>query len=309
MQTYRNIEIIAVINGNCTDNTEPITLQYAENDKRIKIIKNNENSIIAKGLELGFTNMSGDYFTILEGDDYLGKNAIKDLTDSINEEDIDIVMGQIVSVDEKNVETGWGSRPFSVITPVDYLKYALPYMDFLVHGKLFKTTLYNRETIKLPSVFLGHDVLLVYQFVLNAGKIKNTPIEVHYYRKVSHSISHTMTAERLSESFLCHTLLYDILAGSNFLEDSEIKRLMETQVFRIMASCLIAGKHHFYTENKSRIKTLFARNTLDNKEIRSYLNGWKGVLFVLDIYRKMPVLANLMIYFIDFARKTKKIRM
>lgn len=189
MQTYENIEIIVVINGNCTDNTEPIVRQYAERDSRIVPVKNYRNSIPTEGLRLGFNTMSGKYFTILEGDDYLYKDAVENLVNAVDSEDIDVVAGLITRISEDDTLIEHGSRPdFDKLNAVDFLKYAYPYWDFLTHGKLFKTSLYNQD-IKLPPAFLGHDMLLTYQLVLNARLIKNLASQVHCFRKNLQSIT------------------------------------------------------------------------------------------------------------------------
>jgi len=302
-QTYENIEIITVINGNCKDNTEAIVKEYAEKDKRIIIIKNHENSIITEGLKLGFGAMTGTYFTLLEGDDYFDKKAIENLVCNMID-DIDIVTGQIVMIDQEKKTIKMVSRPdFDIMSSTDFLKIFYPYMDYLTHGKLFKTSLY--KNIQLPPAFIGHDMLLVSQLLLNAKTIKNITQTVHFFRRHSNAItnSHSVPFSRLETSFICSLTMRDIFVRKQYCNDLEVKRVFETDMLRGLASCLISGKGSFYKKYKQDVVKLLNSDALNNKKSREYLKSWRGVLFVLDIYKKMPILANIIIYGIDFIRK------
>lgn len=156
-QSYKDLEILVVINGDCSDNTELIAYEYAQKDLRIRILKNTENSIITDGLKLGFDNMSGKYFMIFEGDDVLSLTAVEDLLVVANAINADMITGEITTISENGDLIGSVGRPeFTELSSKQYLKLAIPYMDYLYHGKLFKKKLY--KDIILPSVFLGQNL-------------------------------------------------------------------------------------------------------------------------------------------------------
>jgi len=301
-QSYQNLEVLAVVNGNCSDNTEFIASEYAQSDSRIRVLKNTQNSVITEGLKLGFDNMQGEYFMILEGDDELSLTAVKDLMDVAGDTDADMITGEINTISEAgDCIAIWGRPEFDILSPVQYLKLAIPYMDFLYHGKLFRRKLY--KDIMLPPAFLGHDVLITYQLAVNANKIVSCKKVVHYFRQHLSSVSMSTTLSRLNDSYTCHVLLDHLFREKNIYDDEEIRILFETQILRILTSCLIFGKSVFYKNNKQAITRQLNNGTLDDKRCRAYLKAWKGVLFVLDIYRKMPTLANVIVYGVDFFRK------
>ncbi|KAA6302463.1 MAG: putative glycosyltransferase EpsJ [Candidatus Ordinivivax streblomastigis] len=94
-QSYVNLDIIVVINGKSRDNTETIVEQMAQSDHRIRLVYNRENSYISDGRKLGLDAVKGEYFTFVDGDDYLPEDAVANLMSLMKVNDVDIVIGSI----------------------------------------------------------------------------------------------------------------------------------------------------------------------------------------------------------------------
>ncbi|WP_153048944.1 glycosyltransferase family 2 protein, partial [Streptococcus suis] len=77
-QTYHNLEIL-LIDDASTDNSLTICHEYQARDKRIRLLKKTSNVGIADSRNLGLENMSGDFVTFVDSDDYLESNFIEDL--------------------------------------------------------------------------------------------------------------------------------------------------------------------------------------------------------------------------------------
>lgn len=75
-QTYENIELI-IVNDNSTDNSLNIAQEYAQKDKRIRIISNNENLKLPASLNRGFEYANGEYYTWTSDDNYYSLEAIQ----------------------------------------------------------------------------------------------------------------------------------------------------------------------------------------------------------------------------------------
>lgn len=69
-QTYTNIELILVINGP-TDGSDEICRQFAERDKRIKLVGIKENQGVCWAWKKGTDAASGEYITFVDADDYI----------------------------------------------------------------------------------------------------------------------------------------------------------------------------------------------------------------------------------------------
>ena len=89
-QTYKNIEIIIVDDGS-TDFSGVICSSFAKKDKRIKLIRK-QNEGLAEARKTGIKSSTGEYIFNLDGDDWISKECIKDFVDSIEENDTDIVI-------------------------------------------------------------------------------------------------------------------------------------------------------------------------------------------------------------------------
>ena len=90
-QTLTDIEIIAV-NDYSNDNSLKILLELAKNDKRIKIINNNQNKGLLYSRAMGILSSSGEYLLNLDSDDELnGCNTLKYLYYKAKRYNVDII--------------------------------------------------------------------------------------------------------------------------------------------------------------------------------------------------------------------------
>lgn len=68
-QTYKNIEIV-VINDSSTDTSGEICKEFSEMDHRILYIEQ-ENAGLSAARNTGLDNMSGNYVTFVDSDDWI----------------------------------------------------------------------------------------------------------------------------------------------------------------------------------------------------------------------------------------------
>jgi len=112
-QTYANYEILVV--DNCSiDNTEEVLKPLISLGK-IKYIKNEKNFERAYSRNVGLTNATGDYLTLLDSDDFLMPNCLQDAYDFIlNNHGIKVFHNLSVAVnDEREVVYRFKYPPIS----------------------------------------------------------------------------------------------------------------------------------------------------------------------------------------------------
>ena len=73
-QTFRDIEVIALNNGS-TDNSLSILNGYANRDKRIKVIDNN-NLGVSEARNIGIREAKGKYIVFVDSDDWINVDMI-----------------------------------------------------------------------------------------------------------------------------------------------------------------------------------------------------------------------------------------
>lgn len=89
-QTYSNLEIICINDGS-TDNSYEKLKQFANKDKRVKII-NKKNTGVSSARNSGLDISTGEYILFVDSDDYLETNTIEKLIHIITYEKSDLVI-------------------------------------------------------------------------------------------------------------------------------------------------------------------------------------------------------------------------
>ena len=109
-QDCNDWELIIVEDGS-TDNTKEVIEQfvkpYLENityKDRIKLVLHSENNGLNAARNTGLENVSCEFFTFLDGDDYYEPNAISTLLNAYYKTNADLVIGEFTNVDEKTGE-------------------------------------------------------------------------------------------------------------------------------------------------------------------------------------------------------------
>ncbi len=74
-QTYQNWEMI-IVDDASTDGTYNLALEYAKQDERIKVIKNQENAGIGFTRNVAIENATGRYLAFLDADDLWSKEKL-----------------------------------------------------------------------------------------------------------------------------------------------------------------------------------------------------------------------------------------
>jgi len=96
-QSYENWEMI-IINDCSFDNTLEIVKEYANKDKRIKVLSHHENKGAGLARRTGIENITGEYTIFLDSDDYLKEDCLEVLYNTAVNNNVDIVSpGYIVT--------------------------------------------------------------------------------------------------------------------------------------------------------------------------------------------------------------------
>ncbi len=183
-QTYKSIEIILVDDGS-PDNCPTICDEYAEKDKRIKVI-HKSNGGVSSARNAGIAASCGDFIMFVDSDDFLSPEYVNDLISKFDESlNPDIVIGgftwgcngkrKVVDIDEERVVSLRALKKdfdyFYNETPLNNV-FSKIYKKSLLAGCLFNTKLSIGEDYVFDLNYYERCSKIL--FVKSAGYFYNT---------------------------------------------------------------------------------------------------------------------------------------
>ena len=145
-QTEADWELI-IVNDCSTDNTLEIISNYANRDKRIKIINNSQNMKLPASLNIGFKQATGKYLTWTSDDNMYKPNAFSVMSEFLKKhDDVDFVSCDMDWVDEKLEFLHLHSNEADRTSPLTLAYYCNIGACFMYRNTIFtKIGKYNEE--------------------------------------------------------------------------------------------------------------------------------------------------------------------
>ncbi len=178
-QTYTDFEAICVNDGS-PDKCGQILSEYAEKDKRIKIITQ-ENQGLSAARNVALAQAQGDYICSVDPDDELASTFLEKMCHVLDHNDVDIV--------SCSVQIGAKRKDWKESDPNPQL-FSHPFEEYM-QGKLHVYTsfwgkLYKKEVIKdlkfrLENSQGGEDILFLYQTLYLAKNVMTIEEELYFY--------------------------------------------------------------------------------------------------------------------------------
>ena len=197
-QTYPNLQIILVDDGS-TDSSGKICDEYAEKDSRITVIhQDNQGAGAAKntGLEL----INGDYFSIIDSDDYIETNYYEMMISAMQNHKADVAQCLFRNVFMDSVyerRYNFQSKRDRVIKRNRFLFELLYDWKYSVFwNKLYKSSLL-RNDIRFPVGRKIDDEFFTYKLICNAKKIININTPLYNYRMRKSSVMNVNNKDKL----------------------------------------------------------------------------------------------------------------
>jgi glycosyltransferase involved in cell wall biosynthesis len=175
-QTYKDLEIV-IVEDCSTDSTKQIIEQY--NDPRIKIIQHEKNLGCGLAKRSGIKAVTGEYFILLDADDWLDPNFIEIAIKNATDTDADIVMGNTIKYNSNgDVDIQQDIENNEILIGI----YKLVKNNTLetANNKLIRTSLRNKITWSDRRYF--EDTQTLIQILFHANKISCINKPCFHYR-------------------------------------------------------------------------------------------------------------------------------
>lgn len=195
-QTYKNWELI-ICDDNSTDNTENIISQF--NDSRIKYYKNDKNIGIIANLNKALSLCSGDYISILDGDDCYYPQKLELQVNFLNENlDYGAVFSYIDIDYNKKYEKTAKTLLKLINQPSGSRAEMLQKIFFSENFLAFPTEMFRREfLVKLPDSIIATGDCNFHIHMLFHSKIKVLEIPLVKYKIHGNNTAFWITKEVL----------------------------------------------------------------------------------------------------------------
>ncbi|MDD6878697.1 MAG: glycosyltransferase family 2 protein, partial [bacterium] len=182
-QTYdfNSIEIILVNDGS-NDNSYEICLKYKEKYKNIILI-NKKNTGVSDSRNQGIKIANGKYIMILDSDDFISNNSIKDLVDFMENNDVDISSYSLINYidSEKKMSSHFRNREYNRGTGIyDVNEY--PYLCQSTVNIIFKNKKSNNVYYD-TTMQIAEDEKFNTEIIMKRKKIGFVKNAKYYYRK------------------------------------------------------------------------------------------------------------------------------
>lgn len=181
-QDYRELEIIIVDDGS-TDGSFSICKEYAANDKRIRLI-HQENGGLVKARKSGITAATGDYIGFVDADDHIDTGMYSGLLKVIDKNMPDMVLFGLKEVYPDHTVLKADKYEKGIYSRDEIVKKIFPsmlsYGNFFDFGilpnlvcKLIRTGFLQNSSVSVSdSVSVGEDVDATFQLMVQADSIQ-----------------------------------------------------------------------------------------------------------------------------------------
>lgn len=228
-QTFKDIEIICVNDGS-TDNSLEILSEYAQEDKRIKIIsKNNSGPADSRGC--GLAKSEGEFISFIDSDDWIEPNTYElVLSNMTNEIDIasfgvNIAIDNDYELDElKNKKIDDFKNYFTpnLKGKNDINEQTILNTTMFIWNKIFRKKIIEKYNIKfLPNLLCAEDFGFLYKYLYSCNNIYFMENQLYNYLQRNNSTMSQLRGKKfknLCDNCLSGEDIYKFLKSNNILE-------------------------------------------------------------------------------------------
>ncbi len=186
-QDYTNLEIILIDDGS-TDSSGQKCDEYAKQDQRIKVI-HQKNGGLSSARNTGLKEMTGEYFSFIDSDDYVRIDYISRMYRLIDEDKSDMVVCSYKKV-IRNEDYSVISEGDSVYAVYDQEEIKMEMVSrkipMYAHGKLYKKEF--AEYMDFPEGRLFEDILTCWNVIKQVEKVSYSDVKIYFYRQRIDSI-------------------------------------------------------------------------------------------------------------------------
>jgi len=205
-QTYKNIEIIVVIDGSL-DNSSKIVYEFAKNDDRFKIIDRENKGVYQSRID-GIKESTGEYLIFIDSDDTIKENMVEILLNEIISSDTDLVRCKwLTKINNKFIEEDIKIDNYNKVLKKDFD----PYLYNLLYNTIFfnsmcrqivKKEVFKNIDMSNSNLKYGEDLAFECKILNNINSFKIIDEYLYIYNINENSITNKKSIKIINKKLL-----------------------------------------------------------------------------------------------------------
>lgn len=264
-QKLNDIEIICVDDGS-TDKSFDILQEYHEKDARVKVLSNSCNMGQPTSRNKGIIESKGKYIQFVDADDFIEKEAVKELFEIAEEKESDMCyMGMQVHIEEgldvKAVPYGIQRQYPDVYEGKQLLRILTENNEFFYYtwSVFYRSSFLKENGLLYRELVCGQGGNFIPRCLCRANRVIVCNSKYYHYRVHSSSITHTDKAQK---ELLFGKIMRYIDVLQYFCKDEtslELEIFLETTYRKLMGG-IKSLTYSEKTELENRMPSNFARH-------------------------------------------------
>ena len=201
-QSYRNLEILLIDDGS-TDGSGDICRKLMEKDHRIRYIYKT-NGGLSDARNTGMRAATGEYFSFVDGDDFVHPDMYRILYDGVRKEKLKIGICSFQTFEHMEVSkfSGNGFNKERIVTSQEIIQLLFtPQRTDIV---IACCKLYHRSLIMkfpFPMERYREDEFTIYRYWFEVDRVYYTEQKLYYYFQRSDSILHSENSKKETDYY------------------------------------------------------------------------------------------------------------
>ena len=300
-QTYQNTEIILVNDGS-KDSSGEICDEYAEKYSNVSAV-HKENAGLGMARNTGLEHVTGKYIAFVDSDDWLSKDLLEVLYNSLIANNVDFCKsgfqrvkndGTTVSVTQYKNETFEGDRAKKELLPrmIGSSPSQHDSIEMCVWGVLYNTEIIKSHGIRFPSEreFISEDLVFNIDYMQHANGACTVDAVCYNYRVNENSLSRSYRPDRYKACAYFYSEMEKKLKkyGYDDMTMLRLKRMFFIHVRMSISQETRAVSGLSAKQNRENIKAICNNSLLRNviKNYPVYKLEFRQAMFVLLVYFK-----------------------
>lgn len=289
-QTYKNLEVILVDDGS-PDRSGVICDEYATSDDRIKVI-HKKNGGACEARNIGIETSTGEYITIIDGDDWLEHDYVEYLLNLAESTQSDMAISDKIFTTRDRVQTKddrkevWTSE--KAATNIIY-----PVVPIGPWNKLIKLDLIKNNNISFSVPWSGEGLYFTFMCAQYSNQVAVGHRKIYNYRMNN------------AESGLTN---YNVQMGINALWN--IKNIGRNNLSN-SKNISNAVNWHIWKNYHFLLRLIIATHSENSykKEYNECISGMKKILPTVLLHSKMGIKTKVKMFFVTLnpVRHAKKV--